>query len=84
MDLKVNKAFFLQTCQKIITFLEKEKSNNNIIKEINNMVSAFDLLSSDEQMKIWSNLHNTVKKLPENILQNPIWTNIYLSNFKLE
>jgi hypothetical protein len=83
MDLKVNKAFFLQTCNKIITFLEKEKSDNKIIEEMNNMVSAFDLLSSDEQMNVWTNLHNTVKKLPEKILQNPIWTNIYLSDFNI-
>ena len=52
--------------------------------EINNMIKSFDLLSSDEQINIWTNLHNTVKKLPEKILQNPIWTNIYLSDFKLK
>ena len=36
------------------------------------MIRAFDLLNNEEQINIWTNLHKTVKKLPENILQNPI------------
>tara|TARA_A100001015_G_C14386441_1_gene479979 strand:- start:53 stop:301 length:249 start_codon:yes stop_codon:yes gene_type:complete len=82
MDLKVNKAFFIQTCTKIIDFLDTE--HEVIIQELKNMINAFDLLSNEEQLNIWSNLHKSVKKLPEKILQNPIWTNIYLSDFKLK
>jgi hypothetical protein len=84
MDLKVNKAFFIQTCTKIIEFLDSQQDDKTIIQELKNMMNAFDLLSNEEQLNIWSNLHKSVKKLPEKILQNPIWTNIYLSDFKLK
>ena len=51
MDQKVNKAFFIQTCEKINTFLKEENVENKIIQEIINIKESFDLLTIEEQQK---------------------------------
>jgi hypothetical protein len=83
MDIKVNKEFFLQTINKVIDFLIKKNVEKKIITEIKNLSNSFDLLTQEEQLNIWTNLHNVVLRLPDNILKDPTWSNIFLSQFKL-